>query len=105
MRGAVILKRNKLKTLGDSPEHRAKLVKRPSEIHTWARIDLGEKRGVYDIPHAVAVYIDEIFQEGAAIHTRVATRREMLKPWMDREPPRILSIFGGTALKRKRKGG
>lgn len=68
------------------------MVKRPLDSTVTARIDLGDGRGVFDIPHEVAVYIDELYQEGAAIHTRVASKQEVLKHWLDRTPPKILSI-------------
>ncbi len=67
------------------------LMPRPMGDSITTRIDLGPGYGVHDIPEPVARYIDEVYQEGAAMQTRIASKSELLSDsWMDRPPPKII---------------
>lgn len=108
MREEAILKRkalklDRLKSPRTELERKKIIDRKPEVVTTFSRIDLGEGQGVFDIPRAVAIYIEDLYQEAAAIHTRVASKREMLQDWNKRPPPKILSTFGGTAIKQRKR--
>lgn len=68
---------------------------RSTDDGTVALIDLGKGHGVFEVPKAVADYIEDIAQENYAITTRLAESDPVARRWQVRPYPKILSFSKG----------
>lgn len=73
---------------------RKPLAARPLNDDNTVRMDLGKWYGVFDVPKAVADYIEDLAQENYSIQTRVAEKIATAEGWGRRPMPRRLSESG-----------
>lgn len=68
------------------------------------RVDLGPSVGEHNIPTPVYKYLDDLYQENSALHTRIVSRGQPLGQ-SNLQRPRVVGwCYGGARAKSGKKG-